>query len=156
MSTVDDLGIAYPASPDGTVAPFGRRAPRISQADVFAAADELLVQGHRPTIDRVRMRLGRGSPNTINDHLGAWWAKLGSRLRDLPGREFPQLPERIAQTLQRLWTEAPDGARETLQAALLVREQALAQREHALEDRTQQLAERGLPYRSRYSRSASK
>jgi hypothetical protein len=63
-----------------------RRAPRISQADVFRAADELLVQGDRPTIDRVRMRLGRGSPNTINDHLDTWWAKLGSRLRDLPGQ----------------------------------------------------------------------
>ena len=61
--------------------PFARRAPRIAQTDVFRAADELLLEGHRPTIDRVRMRLGRGSPNTINDHLDAWWAKLGSRLR---------------------------------------------------------------------------
>src|SRR5271163_134766 len=93
--------LAAPGGPDPT-APEAvrRRAPRISQADVFRAADELLVQGDRPTIDRVRMRLGRGSPNTINDHLDAWWAKLGSRLRDLPGHEFPQLPERVAQALQ--------------------------------------------------------
>src|SRR5882672_7693786 len=86
---------------DGYTAPAAlaaRRAPRISQVDVFRAADELLVQGDRPTIDRVRMRLGRGSPNTINDHLNAWWAKLGARLRDLPGQEFPQLPERVAQS----------------------------------------------------------
>lgn len=47
--------------------PMTQRAPRISQADVFRAADELLVEGHRPTIDRVRMRLRRGSPNTIHD-----------------------------------------------------------------------------------------
>jgi hypothetical protein len=44
------------------VAPAVRRSPRISQADVFRAADELLLDGHRPTIDRVRMRLGRSSP----------------------------------------------------------------------------------------------
>jgi hypothetical protein len=69
--------------------PLPQRAPRISQADVFRAADELLIEGHRPTIDRVRMRLGRGSPNTINDHMDLWWTKLGSRLRDLPGGMFP-------------------------------------------------------------------
>ncbi len=74
---------------------FARRAPRISRVDVFQAADALLVEGHRPTIDRVQMKLGRGSPNTINDHLDVWWTKLGSRLRDLPGQEFPHLPERV-------------------------------------------------------------
>src|SRR5882757_7386702 len=109
--------------------PLTQRAPRISQTDVFRAADELLLEGHRPTIDRVRMRLGRGSPNTINDHLDAWWAKLGSRLRDVPGHEFPQLPERVAHALQHLWNEALDGARGALQETLLHREQAIAERE---------------------------
>ena len=122
--------------------PFLRRAPRISQADVFRAADELLLEGHRPTIDRVRMRLGRGSPNTINDHLDDWWAKLGSRLRDVPGHEFPQLPERIGRTLQQLWTDALDAAREALQSALHDREQALAQRDLALDERARELDER--------------
>jgi hypothetical protein len=121
---------------------FVRRAPRISQADVFRAADELLVEGNRPTIDRVRMRLGRGSPNTINDHLDAWWAKLGSRLRDIPGHEFPQLPERIAKVLQHLWNEALEGARETLQQTMREHEAAMAQREQALETRAAELAER--------------
>src|SRR5689334_10158495 len=65
------------------------RAPRISQEEVFRAADGLLLEGYRPTIDRVRMKLGRGSPNTINDHLDSWWTRLGARLRDLPNREFP-------------------------------------------------------------------
>jgi chromosome segregation ATPase len=118
-----------------------RRAPRISQADVFQAADELLVQGDRPTIDRVRMRLGRGSPNTINDHLDTWWTKLGSRLRDLPGREFPQLPERVAHSLQRLWNEALEAAHETLQGTLLEREQVILEREQSLESQTRHLDE---------------
>lgn len=127
---------------EGRVAPFVRRSPRISQADVFRAADELLVEGHRPTIDRVRMRLGRGSPNTINDHLDAWWAKLGSRLRDLPGRELPQLPERVAQTLQHLWNQALEGAREALQGTLAEQEHALALREQALAAKDRELTER--------------
>jgi hypothetical protein len=75
------------------------RSPRISPADVFQAADALLIEGYKPTIDRVRMRIGRGSPNTIQDHLEVWWAHLGSRLRDVPGREFPELPERVALAL---------------------------------------------------------
>ena len=41
-------------------AAYGTRAPRISQRDVIDAADALLLEGHRPTIDRIRMRLGRG------------------------------------------------------------------------------------------------
>jgi hypothetical protein len=115
-----------------------RRAPRISQEDVFGAADELLIEGHRPTIDRVRMRLGRGSPNTINDHLDAWWARLGARLRDVPGREFPQLPERVAASLQRLWNDALEGAHEALKSTIEGREQSLAERESALEARQAQ------------------
>jgi len=124
------------------VAAMPRRAPRISQEDVFKAADQLLIEGNRPTIDRVRMRLGRGSPNTINDHLDAWWRKLGARLRDLPGQEFPQLPERVAQNLQRLWNEALESAHEVLQSTLIEREQAIAQRDQALQSQTQQLTER--------------
>jgi DNA repair exonuclease SbcCD ATPase subunit len=138
----DDLETGHDVGTEGTVTPLVRRAPRISQADVFRAADELLLDGNRPTIDRVRMRLGRGSPNTINDHLDGWWAKLGSRLRDMPGKEFPQLPERVGQALQHLWNEALDGARGALKSALLAREQAVAQREEALDERTRNLTER--------------
>jgi chromosome segregation ATPase len=142
MSTVEShLGIEHEDDIGGPVAPLNRRAPRISQADVFQAADELLLEGHRPTIDRVRMRLGRGSPNTINDHLDAWWAKLGARLRDLPGREFPHLPERVAQALQRLWNEALQGAHEALQATLIEREHTLEAREGALQSRARQFEE---------------
>jgi hypothetical protein len=118
-----------------------RRAPRISQADVFRAADELLVKGDRPTIDRVRMKLGRGSPNTINDHLDAWWTKLGSRLRDLPGQEFPQLPERIGKVLQLLWTEAVNGAHEVLRGSLAEHEQQLQERAQRVSEQAAALAE---------------
>jgi hypothetical protein len=139
MSTESTATATHDGDVDDAPAAFAaRRAPRISQADVFRAADELLVQGDRPTIDRVRMRLGRGSPNTINDHLDDWWAKLGSRLRDLPGHEFPQLPQRVAHSLQRLWNEALEGAQESLRATLTEREQDICERERALAVRVQQ------------------
>ncbi len=142
MSTVeDDLHIEDARETGGAVPSLSRRAPRISQADVFAAADALLVEGHRPTIDRVRMRLGRGSPNTINDHLDTWWMKLGARLRDLPGQEFPQLPERVAHILRQLWTEALDGARAVLKDALQAREHALDEGEEALAARVRTFAD---------------
>jgi hypothetical protein len=112
---VDNDGLPAPATPM-------RRSPRIGQADVFQAADGLLLEGNRPTIDRVRVRLGRGSPNTINEHLDAWWLKLGARLRDVPGREFPQLPERTAQALLTLWNEALAGAQDTLRGSIGARE----------------------------------
>jgi hypothetical protein len=46
-----------------------RRAPRISQADVFQAADVLLVQGDRPTIDRGTrgLRVKRSLKRTTRD-----------------------------------------------------------------------------------------
>lgn len=142
MSRAESDPQSETASGSGTVALFARRAKRISQADVFTAADVLLIEGHRPTIDRVRMKLGRGSPNTINDHLDAWWNKLGARLRDLPGREFPQLPEEVAAALQSLWNAALDGAHEALQASQSDRELRVRQQEEALQARTQALDER--------------
>lgn len=109
-----------------------RRAPRISGDEVFATADALLLEGIRPSIERIRMRLGRGSPNTINDHLDVWWRKLGSRLRDLPGGEFPQLPESVGERLVQLWNEALSAAHESLQATLSRRNELLDLRERQL------------------------
>jgi predicted nucleic acid-binding Zn-ribbon protein len=131
----DDEGLHAPASSV-------RRSPRIGQTDVFRAADELLLEGNRPTIDRVRMRLGRGSPNTINEHLDAWWLKLGARLRDIPGREFPQLPDRTAKALLTLWNEALEGAQDTLRGAIGARESEVAAREQALSAAAAALNER--------------
>lgn len=52
----------------------------ITAQDVWLAADELLQAGERPTIERVRLKIGRGSPNTVSPHLDAWFASLGARL----------------------------------------------------------------------------
>ncbi len=105
------------------------RSPRLSRADVIAAADAVLLAGGRVTIDRVRAHLGRGSPNTIQEHLEVWWGSLGSRLRDIPGREFPELPEEVARALQGLWNTALDAAHAALGEKIDLREAALTQRE---------------------------
>lgn len=122
-----------------------RRAPRITREQVFAAAWELATEGHRPTIERVRMRLGggvpRGSPNTVNAWLNEWWSYLALRLRDNPGAAIPALPERVSGALEALWNEALAAAREAQQTWLSDREQALAARENALEEKTQAVAE---------------
>lgn len=59
----------------------------ITEMDVLEAADALLVRGERPTIERVRQELGRGSPNTVNRHLDAWWRTLSARLQKDPANQ---------------------------------------------------------------------
>ena len=48
--------------------------PGITAAEVAAAAESILAEGGRPTIESVRARLGTGSPNTVLRHLSAWRA----------------------------------------------------------------------------------
>ena len=49
-------------------------------------------QGERPTIDKIREKIGRGSPNTVNPLLDAWWKRLASRL-DAGPAALHRLPE---------------------------------------------------------------
>jgi DNA repair exonuclease SbcCD ATPase subunit len=117
------------------------RSPRLSRADVFQAADAVLMAGGRVTIERVRNHLGRGSPNTIQEHLDVWWTKLGSRLRDVPGREFPELPDEVAKALQGLWNTALDSAYAAIDGKAATRDAELATREAALTAREAQFVE---------------
>lgn len=52
----------------------------VQQHEVDAAADALVAERQRPTIERVRQKLGRGSPNTIAPMLEAWFVTLAPRL----------------------------------------------------------------------------
>lgn len=61
----------------------------ITEADVLEAADALLARGERPTIERVRQELGRGSPNTVNRHLDVWWTSLAQRVQGQSGSTLP-------------------------------------------------------------------
>ncbi len=82
----------------------------ITPRDVELAADALLRAGERPTIERVREKIGRGSPNTINPLLDAWWKRLGARL-DAGPAALHRLPETVAHVAEALWMQALDEAR---------------------------------------------
>jgi hypothetical protein len=84
---------------------YGTPAGGIRQSDVSHAADSLLRSGMRPTIEKIRAKLGRGSPNTINPMLDAWWKTLSARLDSGPAA-LHRLPESIAHIAEALWMQA--------------------------------------------------
>jgi chromosome segregation ATPase len=60
--------------------PSERRRPKAGREQVFAAADEILRGGQRPTIDAIKALLGGGSPNSVVSYLSDWYAELAGRL----------------------------------------------------------------------------
>lgn len=80
---------------------------------VFAAADQLLEEGTRPTQQNVRERIGSGSLSTINTALNDWWKTLSERL----GRrnQHPELPDAVAIAANKLWDQALAYAHHSLE-----------------------------------------
>jgi hypothetical protein len=124
----------------------GTRA--ITSADVDRAADSLLREGERPTIEKVRLKIGRGSPNTINPLLDAWWGRLASRL-DAGPAALHRIPEPVAQAAEALWLTALEEARRRAQLesgssrkALAHERQELTVQAHILSIREQELKDR--------------
>lgn len=76
----------------------------VSQNEIHSAADDLLATGERPTVERVRAQLGRGSPNTIGPLLDGWWAKLAERLTHRVA--LPELPVTVGAAFAHLWETA--------------------------------------------------
>ncbi len=94
--------------------PLGPPPRGITQSDVSHAADALLRSGERPTIEKIRAKLGKGSPNTINPMLDAWWKTLSARLDSGPAA-LHRLPESIAHIAEALWMQAlEEGKRRAL------------------------------------------
>ncbi len=135
--------------------PIPRQGGRgISEQDVWTAADTLLMAGQRPTIERIRQQLGRGSPNTVSPYLDAWFAGLGARLQGgahavagLP--EGVTMPETVARAALNLWELALQEGRAALaeeeaarRAVLNAREAELAADREALEQARAVLHER--------------
>ena len=76
----------------------------------FEAADALVHEGLRPTIERVRQKIGSGSPNTVSPMLERWFATLGKRLdghgANLADGEAHQLPLAVVQAAKQFWDAA--------------------------------------------------
>ncbi|WP_458765848.1 DNA-binding protein [Cupriavidus basilensis] len=118
------------------------RSRSITQQDVWQAADALLLAGQRPTIERIRLHLGRGSPNTVSPHLDAWFAGLGARLQDPQAFAAPaNLPEPVNQAARYLWDAAQAEARATVSASYAARESELALARAAVEAEQAALAQ---------------
>ena len=117
----------------------------VQESDVWAAADTLIAQGLRPTIERVRQQIGRGSPNTVSPMLETWFATLGRRL-GVAGEKDPSVlqatPDPVQRLAQELWNTAQEEAKAAASKALNEREQVMKAAELAFEEQKELLAQR--------------
>lgn len=102
----------------------------VPENEVFAAADAVLARGERPTVERVRLELGRGSPARVGALLDQWWEHLAGRLRG--ETRLPDLPTEVAQALVAIWQQAITLAQGVTEQALTSQRQVLAEEREAL------------------------
>jgi chromosome segregation ATPase len=102
----------------------------VPEQDVFAAADAVLARGERPTVERVRLELGRGSPARVGALLDQWWEKLAGRLRG--ETRLPGLPAEVAQAFVAVWQQSTLLAQGVAEMALAGQRQVLDEEREAL------------------------
>jgi hypothetical protein len=108
----------------------------ITQEQVNTAADALLLAGERPTIERVRVALGTGSPNTLIRLLDVWWAALGDRLNTQARQlALPAAPDAVVEAASAFWVLALQHAGEQADARYADAQRQLAEAETAAEAR---------------------
>jgi hypothetical protein len=127
-----------PDRPQSTRPPLQPNTP-VSGADVDRAADQLLREGQRPTIEKVRAKIGRGSPNTINPLLDQWWQRLAGRL-DAGPAALHRLPEPVLLAAEGLWLQSLDEARKRAAAEQGSKKTSLARDAQELEIRAHVLS----------------
>lgn len=91
-------------------------ATGVPETEVYAAADRVLARGERPTTERVRAELGRGSPARVGQLLEQWWDALSKRLAGESA--LPDLPPEVAAAFKTVWTCASEQARHGAEEAL--------------------------------------
>ncbi|WP_084330622.1 DNA-binding protein [Castellaniella defragrans] len=107
-------------------------ATGVKEADVWAAADALLHAGEQPTIEKVRLHLGRGSPNTVGPHLKNWFRGLGERLLAGQGGAS-DIPQAVTHAVSQVWEAALVTARGECTAETASEREELANAQAALE-----------------------
>jgi len=119
----------------------------IQYEDVAQAADALLQDGLRPTIERIRLHIGRGSPNTVSPMLEQWFSGLGERLTNAGGRAkqgADDLPDSLLKAASTLWTTARDAAQAQALAACSAQRASLDGEARQLDEARNQLEAREL------------
>lgn len=110
-----------------------KKSRGVQQHEVDAAADALLARQLRPTIERVREELGRGSPNTIAPMLETWFAGLSPRLGvGQMGDGSEPRPALVRRMADELWRSALALAEEQAQQAVASEKATLEQDREAL------------------------
>ena len=99
-------------------------ASGVPETEVFQAADAVLARGERPTVERVRAELGRGSPARVGQLLELWWEQLALRMKG--HALLPELPGEVAQAFVGIWRLALAEGDAFARAALTVDRNALA------------------------------
>ncbi|MCK0512933.1 DNA-binding protein [Aromatoleum buckelii] len=113
----------------------------VGQRDVWEAADALLLTGFRPTVERIRGQIGRGSPNTVGPHLDSWFKALGSRIQDPAAFcASPGAPDAVTQAARTFWEAALTAARQACTDELTQDREALAQEAASIEKERADLA----------------
>lgn len=117
-------------------------AKGITEDQVHAAADALVVAGERPTVERIRAFLGSGSPNTAGRWLDTWWAGLGTRLTAQQSKlTLPEAPPEVTHLAGQLWEQALHAAQAQSVLAVQHERQVLADDRHALGQEREALLE---------------
>lgn len=120
--------------------------PGLSFFKVQVAADELLREGSRPTVEKIRAKVG-GSPNTIIEHLDKWWASLAKRI-EFGSEAFSRLPRSYAHLAESFFHQSMEEFRKVASVELSLQRgenaakaDAVNQRALVLDEREKELAE---------------
>ena len=115
----------------------------VQQEDVWLAADSLIADGLRPTIERVRQKIGRGSPNTVSPMLETWFATLSTRLGVNKQEDASDhVPKALQQALKVAWEVALTKGREGAALEIVQAQADLTQATEALQEREAELVQR--------------
>lgn len=112
----------------------------IQEEDVRLAADALIAEGLRPTIERVRQKIGRGSPNTVSPMLDNWFSGLAERLGVVnTNQQSSKPPEPVQAAATALWEAALQSAHHVAEQNLLKATEALSAKSFHIEERETEL-----------------
>jgi chromosome segregation ATPase len=124
----------------------------VPETDVFAAADSVLARGERPTVERVRLELGRGSPARVGGLLDIWWARLAERLSG--ETRLPALPAEVSQAFVQVWQQAIHLASGVAELSLSDQRQVVAAERERVAEVEEQARRESATFRQRAAEAA--
>jgi len=124
----------------------------VPETEVFAAADSVLARGERPTVERVRLELGRGSPARVGGLLDIWWARLAERLSGQT--RLPALPAEVSQAFVQVWQQAIQLASGVAELSLSEQRQVVAAERERVAEVEDQARRESATFRQRAAEAA--